>query len=42
VVPLFFAWRSAWWYFFSSDIILLAVVCIEDYSIRVIPPNPSD
>jgi uncharacterized membrane protein len=31
VLPLFFAWRSAWWYFFSADIILLAVICVEEY-----------
>lgn len=31
VVPLFFAWRSSWWYFFYFDLILLAVVMLNDY-----------
>jgi len=29
VIPLFFAWRSAWWYFFYFDVILLAMVAWE-------------
>ncbi|UCE97726.1 MAG: hypothetical protein JSV74_07270 [Dehalococcoidia bacterium] len=34
VLPLFFAWRSLWPYFFYFDIIILAAILIEDYSIK--------
>jgi uncharacterized membrane protein len=39
VVPLFFAWRSSWWYFFCADIIIIAVICAEDYGGRVQSPK---
>jgi hypothetical protein len=32
VIPLFFAWRSSWWYFFYFDLILLAIVLVQDYA----------
>lgn len=34
VLPLFFAWRSLWGYFFYIDIVLLAAVLINEYSLK--------
>jgi hypothetical protein len=38
VLPIFFAWRSLWPYFFYADVILLAMVMVNEYGLsRKIP-----
>jgi hypothetical protein len=39
VLPLFFAWRSLWGYFFYIDIVLLAAVMINEYSLSPVADN---
>jgi uncharacterized membrane protein len=39
VLPLFFAWRSLWGYFFYIDIVLLAAVMINEYTLSSTADN---
>jgi hypothetical protein len=34
VLPIFFAWRSLWPYFFYTDVILLAMVIVNEYGFK--------